>query len=100
MLAVRPGQLVTSKAGRDRGKQYLVVGLDPGGYLLVANGVERSVTRPKPKSRRHLIIHQQIAEEIADKLEKSMEVNDRELRAALERLTQRHRGGWPAYGEG
>ena len=100
MSAVKPGQLVTSRAGRDQGKQYLVVGINPNGYLLLANGEGRGMANPKPKSVRHLIIHQQIAEEVALKLENEVVVSDQELRTALEKLTQCHWGGLPAYGEG
>lgn len=51
------GQVVTSRAGRDAGKTYLVVGLLPDGRVLVADGRVRSVVRPKVKNLRHLWVH-------------------------------------------
>ncbi|MGI6559290.1 MAG: RNA-binding protein [Limnochordia bacterium] len=90
---VRPGQLVTSTAGRDRGKQYLVVGSSPDGTALVADGQGRGMDRPKRKNVKHLVVHQLIAEEIAAKLAEAGTVSDEEIREALMNLTQRHRGG-------
>ncbi|MGI6036228.1 MAG: RNA-binding protein [Limnochordia bacterium] len=90
---VRPGQLVTSTAGRDRGKQYLVVGTSPDGTALVADGQGRGIDRPKRKNPKHLVVHQQVAGEIAAKLAEASTVSDEEIRDALMSLTQRHRGG-------
>lgn len=54
---VRVGQVVTSRAGRDAGRLYLVVGWREDGRVLVADGEGRSVKRPKPKNVRHLWVH-------------------------------------------
>jgi len=51
---LRVGQLVRSKAGRDAGSYFLVVGvLDPR-WVMVADGKLRKVGRPKKKNVKHL----------------------------------------------
>ncbi|MBE3576768.1 MAG: KOW domain-containing RNA-binding protein [Limnochordales bacterium] len=59
MMAARiaVGQVVTSRAGRDAGRTYLVVGVRPDGRVLVADGRIRPLERPKVKNPRHLWIH-------------------------------------------
>ncbi|HHV94104.1 MAG TPA: RNA-binding protein [Firmicutes bacterium] len=79
------GQLVTSTAGRDSGRQFLIVGFN-GNRILVADGDLRSVKRPKPKNLRHLCLHSVVAEEIRTKLAANIPVSDAEIRTALERL--------------
>lgn len=47
------GTVVVSKAGRDKG--YFMVVLDEtDGYVIVADGKERPLDRPKRKNPRHL----------------------------------------------
>lgn len=54
MVELKPGQLVRSLAGRDKGKHYLVLReLDPV-YVLLTDGRSRPVSRPKKKNRAHL----------------------------------------------
>jgi ribosomal protein L14E/L6E/L27E len=54
VVELRPGQLVRSLAGRDKGKHYLVLReLDPV-YVLLTDGRSRPVSRPKKKNRAHL----------------------------------------------
>ena len=54
------GQLVTSRAGRDSGRKYVVVGFDESGYVLVADGHIRKLSRPKRKNTKHLIAHEAV----------------------------------------
>lgn len=79
------GQLVTSRAGRDIGQQFLVVGYN-GQRVLVADGRLRSVKRPKEKNIRHICLHTIVAKEIRTKLLANISVSDADIRAALERL--------------
>ncbi|NLM38475.1 MAG: RNA-binding protein [Firmicutes bacterium] len=51
------GQLVTSRAGRDAGRKYVVIGFSEPGFVLVADGEIRKVSRPKRKNVKHLIAH-------------------------------------------
>ncbi len=66
-MQLEPGRLVTSKAGRDRGKPMLVCRVLDDGFVLVVDGEGRSVTRPKRKNPRHLEPHSLVAHELAAK---------------------------------
>lgn len=48
------GLLVHSLAGRDAGEFYLIVGFQEPKYVLVANGENRPLQKPKKKNLRHL----------------------------------------------
>lgn len=47
------GQIVYSRAGRDKGKFLVIVGQEEN-VLLVADGKERPLSRPKRKNPKHL----------------------------------------------
>lgn len=47
------GQIVCSKAGRDKG-YFLVVVKEEDGFIFVSDGKERPLERPKLKSAKHL----------------------------------------------
>lgn len=49
------GTVVVSRAGRDKGRALAVVGTDSG-RVLVADGKERPLERPKRKNLRHLSV--------------------------------------------
>ncbi|MBO6302357.1 MAG: KOW domain-containing RNA-binding protein [Ruminiclostridium sp.] len=49
------GTVVISRAGRDKGYPLAVVGLD-GKFVLVADGKERPLERPKKKNPIHLAV--------------------------------------------
>ncbi|MDI3298977.1 MAG: KOW domain-containing RNA-binding protein [Bacillota bacterium] len=84
-LRFSPGQLVVSKAGRDRGRAYLVVGVDPR-WVYVADGSVRDVRRPKKKNPRHLAPTGRVAEELAQLPPGSREWSNRRVREAVARL--------------
>ena len=48
------GQIVRSRAGRDKGKTYLVIRVLDERYVELADGSVRSVTDPKRKNILHL----------------------------------------------
>ncbi len=79
------GQLVTSRAGRDAGQQFLVIGY-MGRRVLVADGRARSVQRPKQKNLRHVSLHEVWAQDIRAKLLANVSVSNADIRDALEKL--------------
>ena len=52
-MEIKPGMLVRSKAGRDKGYVYAVVEVD-GKHVYVADGAERPLRHTKRKNRKHL----------------------------------------------
>ncbi|BCV24300.1 MAG TPA: RNA-binding protein [Firmicutes bacterium] len=93
---VKLGQIVCSRAGRDRGRYYLVVGWQDARRLRVADGRRRPVERPKVKNIAHLEVTGRVAEEVAARLERKEPVSDLMVRAALAEVA----GADPSWKEG
>lgn len=66
-MEYRVGQSVRSIAGRDNGREYVVVGTD-GNYVYVADGAIRKLENPKKKKLRHIQGSYNVSEEIAERL--------------------------------
>ncbi len=62
MRDLKPGQLVRSLAGRDKGRHYLVLQELDNKYVLVVDGRRRPVARPKTKNKEHLQHYERRAE--------------------------------------
>jgi len=43
------GRVVLAKAGRDKGKLFMIVGKVDDEYVLIANGTNRSIDKPKKR---------------------------------------------------
>jgi len=82
-VLVRLGQLVSSKAGRDQGKYFLVVAVVNDRLIQVADGKMRKIENPKTKNLQHLVVHREIAREIEKKLQDNKPITNREVREAL-----------------
>ncbi|HHW73949.1 MAG TPA: RNA-binding protein [Firmicutes bacterium] len=54
MEELRPGQLVRSRAGRDKGRHYLVIKALSPREVLLTDGRKRPLSRPKKKNVIHL----------------------------------------------
>jgi large subunit ribosomal protein L14e len=80
---LRPGQLVTSRAGRDRGQAFIVLAILDDRFALVADGRLRRVGRPKRKNIRHLQPHGAVHPALAERLRQGQAVSDRDVRQAL-----------------
>lgn len=49
------GEIVRSRAGRDRGRAFVVWQILDAEYVLLVDGQLRTLERPKKKKRRHLL---------------------------------------------
>ena len=72
------GEIVRSLAGHDRGAVFCILGFE-GESLLLADGRERAVDRPKRKNRRHVALLGPFEHPV----ERGETVLDSELRRAL-----------------
>ncbi len=54
MVELKPGQLVRSVAGRDKGKHYLVLREIDQRTVLLVDGYCRPLEKPKKKNKAHL----------------------------------------------
>ena len=77
------GRVCTSRAGHDKGRAFLIVGIFDDNHVLLSDGETRKLSRPKKKKLSHLHIEPQKADEIAKKFAESKEVLDAEMRNAL-----------------
>jgi len=64
VVELKPGQLVRSLAGRDKGKHYLVLRELDGKYVLLVDGHKRGIDRPKKKNKLHLQHYERCAEQV------------------------------------
>lgn len=78
------GQLCRSRAGRDYGRYFIVVGLSgEKDYVLIADGRLRHLDRPKKKKLRHLHMTPIVLDEAAQRLEGRGTLSDGELHNML-----------------
>ena len=74
--------VVVSTAGRDQGKLFYVIGTDPV-YLMLANGKDRTLDKPKRKKRKHVRKVLRAETRVAAKLASGTKVLNSELRRDL-----------------
>ena len=77
------GMIVTAKAGRDRGKRFIIVGCFDETHVLIADGNTRTIARPKKKKVMHVRVETARAENIRQKLVEGIVVQDAEIRKAI-----------------
>ncbi|HWQ96573.1 MAG TPA: KOW domain-containing RNA-binding protein [Clostridia bacterium] len=77
------GRVCTSRAGHDKGRAFLIVGVFDDNHVLLSDGETRKLSRPKKKKLSHLHIEPQKTDEIAKKFAESKEVLDADVRNAL-----------------
>ena len=74
--------VVVPTAGRDQGNLFYVIGTDPV-YLMLANGKDRTLDKPKRKKRRHVQKVLRSETRVAAKLVSGDKVLNSELRRDL-----------------
>ena len=74
--------VVVATAGRDQGKLFYVVGTDPV-YLMLANGKDRTLDKPKRKKRKHVRKVLRAETRVAAKIASGDKVLNSELRRDL-----------------
>ncbi|AEV70320.1 KOW domain-containing RNA-binding protein [Acetivibrio clariflavus] len=78
------GQVVYSKAGRDKGKKFIVVEMVDDLYVKISDGDLRRIENPKLKKMKHLQVTGEIILPLKEKLENKARVSNAEIRKALE----------------
>ena len=76
------GQLVRSRAGRDKGQYYLVLADSEDGFVWLADGRKRPAGDLKRKNVRHLQPVRKVAADLLDK-EDGRSITNEEIRAAI-----------------
>ncbi|RKD34135.1 KOW domain-containing RNA-binding protein [Thermohalobacter berrensis] len=78
------GQVVKSKAGRDKGKVFVIYKILDEKYLLLIDGDMRKLKKPKKKKVKHVMIYNDIIEPLKEKIEKGEKFDNAYVRKQLE----------------
>ena len=79
--------VVMTTAGRDQGKLFYVIGTDPV-YLMLVNGKDRTLDKPKRKKRKHVQKVLRPETRVAGKISSGDKVLNSELRRDLAFLSR------------
>ena len=88
---IKISDVVVSTAGRDRGDWFYVIDEDPV-YLMLANGKDRTLDKPKRKKRKHVQKVLRSETRVAEKLRLGDKVLNSELRRDLAYLSREMQG--------
>ena len=83
------GRYAWSKSGRDKDRLFIIIGIYDDQHVLIADGEYRRVENPKKKKLKHLQIVKKLSsneseiQTIKDKINKSQEVTNAEIRKCL-----------------
>lgn len=88
MRGVSIGQVVKSIAGRDKGRLYMVVGVE-GRMLLLVDGFSRKLRRPKRKNILHVQLTNVVNLDIKNRLQRGGLVRDEEIHNFIKKLYEK-----------
>lgn len=80
------GRVVISKAGRDKGRPFLIAGIADENHVFISDGVTHRMSRPKKKKLMHLKVVEAKAETVSVALRAMKNVSDAQVREALAEL--------------
>ncbi len=80
---IQLGQVVKSKAGRDKGRIFIVTDILDDKYVMIADGDIRRMDSCKKKKIKHLIIYNSVIVDYQDKRNKCEKVNNAYIRKVL-----------------
>lgn len=79
---IRVGQVVKSKAGRDKDKLFTIIEIVDNDYVMIVDGKCRTLENPKQKKIKHLMIYKSIIDELSVK-KANKELNNAYIRKVL-----------------
>jgi large subunit ribosomal protein L14e len=80
------GQIVHSKAGRDKGKYFIIVNIVDEDYVMIVDGDLRKIDNPKKKKIKHLVFHNMVSENILASVRENKPITNAELRKSLQSI--------------
>jgi ribosomal protein L14E/L6E/L27E len=83
---VKVGQIVKSIQGRDKGRNFVVIGEFDHEHILIADGKLRKVSKPKKKKLKHIAKYNVISEEIQESIITGRRLSNAFIKKELERL--------------
>lgn len=82
------GQIVKSKAGRDKDRVFIISRILDEQHVLVCDGDLRKLSSPKKKKVKHLVIYNTVLTEFAEKLQGNENLYDAFVRRLLTPYTR------------
>ncbi len=80
------GAVCVSRAGRDKGRAFVIVGVCDENHVLLCDGEKRKLSKPKKKKLMHLHVEPCRAEEIGARMAGGRAILDADVRKALHAL--------------
>ncbi|WP_434578447.1 RNA-binding protein [Thermoanaerobacterium thermosaccharolyticum] len=80
------GRIVKSKAGRDKNRIFVIVGVADEKHVFIADGDLRKIEKPKKKKLIHLQKYNEVDETIREKILKGETVTNAEIMDALKQF--------------
>lgn len=84
---IKKGQIVFSKAGRDKDKFFIVIDYSQP-YAYLVDGASRRLESPKKKKEKHIKVTSYIDETLQELLEKNSQITNADIRKSLSRFIQ------------
>jgi len=85
---IKIGQIVKSKAGRDKDRVFIVCEILDEQFVLVCDGDLRKLSSLKKKKVKHLMIYNTVLTEFAEKLQGNENLDDAYVRRILKPYSQ------------
>ena len=82
------GRFALSRAGRDKGRYYMIVGTEGTEFVLLADGHHRPIKHPKRKKLKHLRLQPERDETIAAQLQGGQPIYDQHVRQAISAMLE------------
>lgn len=82
------GKVVHSKAGRDKDKCFIIVGIIDNEYVYISDGDLRKIESPKKKKLKHLVVTDILVDEIRAAILSSDKVSNSKIRKILQVQTR------------
>ena len=80
------GRIVRTRAGRDKGRYFVVVGVLDEDYVHIVDGELRKLANPKRKKCKHLDPTKDVHEGLRDKITQGTRIFDAEVRSCLKNM--------------
>ncbi|HEY4543590.1 MAG TPA: KOW domain-containing RNA-binding protein [Tissierellaceae bacterium] len=78
------GQVVKSKAGRDKGRLFIVIEVVDDEFVYIVDGDLRKLDKPKLKKVKHLVVYSTVFTEVGYKLDNKIKISNEYIRKLLE----------------
>lgn len=78
------GQIVKSRAGRDKGIVFLVYEIVDDEYVLVVDGKHRKIDKPKKKKQKHLTVYDTVLTDLSYRKDNDIKISNSFIRKLLE----------------